>query len=239
MFTPDVAAKDAPSGGRATLHKIAFPLLRVAVGIAVLVYLAKAGQINLYSLTRLSHAWRVTLIAVGFLLLDILMMSLRASLLFRSARLALSLGDSLQLNLIGFLFSTFLPGAAGGDIAKVVYATRENHGRRAEVATVLILDRLVGLFSLVVLPLLFAPFFLALLRSIPLLRRLLYLDALLAALMVIGAALVTFSASTRSWAAWSVGRWRKSEISPSASSTQWQCKAGPRVRCPSPSSSRL
>lgn len=208
MLTADVATKGAPSSGRATLRKIAFPFLRVAVGVAVLVYLAKSGQINLYSLTRLSHAWPITLIAVGFLLLDILVMSMRASLLFRSARLALSLADSFQLNLIGFLFSTFLPGAAGGDIAKVVYAARENHGRRAEVATILILDRLVGLFSLLVLPLMFAPFFLALLGSIPVLRRLLCLDALLAALMVIGAALVTFSASTRSWVAWSLGRWR-------------------------------
>jgi len=209
MLTADAAAKVSPSGAHSALRKVAFPFLRVAVGIVVLVYLAKSGQINLHSLTRLFHAWPITLIAVGFLLLDILMMSMRASLLFRSARLALSLGDSFQLNLIGFLFSTFLPGAAGGDIAKVVYATRENQGRRAEVATVLILDRLVGLFSLVVLPLLFAPFFLALLRSIPVLRRLLYLDALLAVVMVIGAALVTFSASTRSWVAWSLGRWRK------------------------------
>jgi uncharacterized membrane protein YbhN (UPF0104 family) len=144
---------------------------------------------------------------VGFLLFDILMMSIRASLLFRNARLSLALGSSFQLNLIGFLFSTFLPGAAGGDIAKLMYATRQNYGRRAEVATVLILDRFVGLFSLVLLPILFAPFFLNLLRSLSVLRRLLYLDALLAGLMIVCVALVTFSASTRSWVARSLSTW--------------------------------
>jgi uncharacterized membrane protein YbhN (UPF0104 family) len=207
MFTTDLTPRVATTWDSVTLRKIVFLLLRVAIGITILVYLARSGQINFSSLTRLFRVWPITLAAVGFLLFDILMMSIRASLLFRSARLSLSLGSSFQLNLIGFLFSTFLPGAAGGDIAKLVYATRQNYGRRAEVATVLILDRFVGLFSLVLLPILFAPFFLDLLRSLSVLRRLLYLDALLAGLMVVSVALVTFSVSIRSWLARSLGRW--------------------------------
>src|SRR5258708_7922965 len=207
MFKTDAAPQPATSPERVVPWKTVFLLLRVAIGIAVLAYLAKSGQINFSSLIRLFHAWPITLTAVLFLLLDILMMSVRASLLFRTARLSLSLANSVQLNLVGFLFSTFLPGAAGGDIAKVVYATRENHGRRAEVATVLILDRLAGLFSLVVLPLLFAPSFPDLLRSVPVLRRLLYVDALLAGLMLVGAALVMFFTPTRSWVTWLLDRW--------------------------------
>lgn len=206
MFTTDLTAKVATSWDSVTLRKIAFLLLRVAIGITILVYLAKSGQINFSSLTRPFRVWPITLAAVGFLLLDILIMSVGASLLFRSARLSLSLGSSFQLNLIGFLFSMFLPGPAGGDIAKLVYATRQNHGSRAEVATVLILDHFVGLFSLVLLPILFAPFFL-LLRSLSVLRRLLYMDALLAGLMAVSVALVTFFASTRSWVARSLGTW--------------------------------
>src|SRR5258707_8267553 len=207
MFTTDLTPRIATTWDSVTLRKIVFLLLRVAIGLTILVYLAKSGPINFSSLTRLFGVWPIILVDVGFLLLDILIMSIRASLLFRSARLSLSLGSSFQLNLIGFLFSTFLPGAAGGDIARLVYATRQNHGCRAEVATVLILDRFVGLFSLVLLPILFAPFFLDLLRSLSVLRRLLYMDALLAGLMVVSVALVTFSASTRSWVARSPGKW--------------------------------
>jgi glycosyltransferase 2 family protein len=207
MFTADLTPKVATSWNSVTLRKIAFQLLRVAIGMTILVYLAKSGRVNFSSLTRLFRVWPITLAAVGFLLLDILMMSIRASLLFRSARLSLSPANGFQLNLIGFLFSTFLPGAAGGDIARLVYATRQNHGRRAEVATVLILDRFVGLFSLVVLPILLAPFFLDLLRSLSMLRRLLYTDALLAGLMVASVALVTSSAFTRSWVVRSLGAW--------------------------------
>ena len=207
MSPAEASQKAAKSSGGATLRKGAFLLLRLAFGVAILGYLAKSGQINFSTLVWLFRAWPLTLAAVGIMLFDIFIMSIRASLLFRNARLTLSVGHSFQLNLIGFLFSTFLPGAAGGDIAKVVYATRENRGRRAEVATVLILDRLVGLFSLVLLPLLFAPFFPDLLRAVSVLRGLLYLDALLAGLMLVGAALVMFFAPTRLWVAWLLGRW--------------------------------
>ena len=189
------------------LRKTVFLILRLAIGVGILVYLATSGQINFASLVRLLHAWPITVAAMGILLVDIFIMSIRASLLFHSARLSLSLKNSIQLNLIGFLFSTFLPGAAGGDIAKLVYATRENRGRRAEVATVLILDRLVGLFSLVLLPLLFAPFFPDLLRSVAVLRRIVVADAVLAGLMLGGTAMVMFFARTGEWVGGLLHRW--------------------------------
>lgn len=203
----ETSAKVPAKTEESALRKVAFALLRVAFGVTILAYLAKSGQLNFSSLSRLLYAWPVTVAAVGFLLLDILLMSVRASLLFRSARLSLSLVNSFQLNLVGFLFSTFLPGAAGGDIAKLVYATRENHGRRTVVATVLVLDRVIGLFSLVLLPLLFAPFFPDLIRSVPALRRVLYVDALLAIGMLVGATLVMFFAPTRTWVVRLLGRW--------------------------------
>jgi glycosyltransferase 2 family protein len=82
---------------------------------------------------------------MGVLLIDILFMSIRVSLLFHAQRLSLSFWNAIQLTLVGFFFSTFLPGAAGGDLAKLYYATREYEGRRAEVATVLLFDRIIGL----------------------------------------------------------------------------------------------
>lgn len=207
MLQTEAEAKGVTTSKDSTLRKAVFISLRVAFGVAILIYLAKSGQLDFSSLDRLRHEWPLTIAAVGFLLLDIFFMSVRASLLFHSARLSLSLTNSLQLNLVGFLFSTFLPGAAGGDIAKVVYATRENQGRRTEVTTVLILDRVVGLFSLVLLPLLFAPFFPDLLRSIPALRRVLILDSLVAIGIAAGATLVMFFAPTRKLASRALARW--------------------------------
>ncbi len=207
MTATDTIPSSTTTSRPSLLRKALVLLLRLAFGVGIIFYLAKSGQIDLSSLGRLGHAWTLTFAAVGVLFLDILFMSIRASLLFRSARLTLSLSNSVQLNLIGFFFSTFLPGAAGGDIAKLVYATKENRGRRAEVATVLVLDRLVGLFSLILLPLLFAPFFPGLLRSVPVLKRILYLDGLLGAAMLFGSALLMFFTPVRTWLASLLGRW--------------------------------
>src|SRR5260370_1265028 len=50
MFKTDAAPQPATSPDRAVPRKTVFLLLRVAIGIAVLAYLAKSGQINFSSL---------------------------------------------------------------------------------------------------------------------------------------------------------------------------------------------
>lgn len=161
-------------------RRILLTFVRLGVGIGLLAYLARSGIIDLRALSRLFTAWPITLAAVVLILLDIVLMALRLSWLFRPHGLHLRLSTSLKLTLVGFFFATFLPGAAGGDLAKVFYAARENNGRRAEVITVLIFDRAIGLFSLLILPLLFAPMFPGLLRAVPGLRILLITVAFLA-----------------------------------------------------------
>src|ERR1700741_2051676 len=102
MFPTDALRTPATNPHLGTLRKTVLLVLRLAIGVGILAYLGKSRQINLPSLIRLLHGWRITVAAVGLLLLDIFMMSIRASLLFRNARLSLSLGNSIQLNLIGF-----------------------------------------------------------------------------------------------------------------------------------------
>jgi uncharacterized membrane protein YbhN (UPF0104 family) len=67
MATTEATPKVATSSNHAALRKTVFLLLRMAIGIAILVYLAKSGQINFASLIRLLHAWPLTLTAVLFL----------------------------------------------------------------------------------------------------------------------------------------------------------------------------
>lgn len=166
--------------------KILLMLVRLGIGIGLLVYLAKSGIIDLRPLSKLLTAWPITLAAVAILLFDVFLMASRLSWLFRPQGLHLSLQMSWQLTLVGFFFTTFLPGAAGGDIARSFYATRENRGRRTEIITVVILDRVIGLFSMLLLPLLFAPMFPKLIQSVPVLRYLLATVALLAACLLVG-----------------------------------------------------
>jgi uncharacterized protein (TIRG00374 family) len=154
-----------PSGDRkpgkpaASLRRILLGAIRFGIGIVLLVYLAKSGFIRLHDLDRLLAAWPLTLLALALISLHIALISWRLSLLFRPQGLRLPYVSAVKLNLVELFFDNFLPGAAGGTVAKLFYATRENQGRRTEVATVILLDRAVGISSLILLPLLFAPFF--------------------------------------------------------------------------------
>ena len=169
----------APGNSSGSVRKIAFLVLRMAIGIALLVWLERSGALNFHAFVRLLRIWPLTLAAVAILLLDLVLMSIRISLLFHAQNLALSLEDAFHLTLTGFIFSMFLLGTAGGEVARFYYAGRQNQGNRAEIAAALLLDRLIGLLSMILLPLLFAPFSLHLIHSLPAVERILFMDALL------------------------------------------------------------
>ena len=174
-------------------RRVLLMLLRIAIGAGLLAYLAKSGVIDVRALSKLFTSWRITLTAVTLLLVDSALMSVRLSWLFRPQGLNLRFGTSLKLALVGFFFSTFLPGAAGGDLSKLFYTTRGSGGRRIEIMTVVLLDRAIGLFSLLLLPLIFAPMFTQTLRSEFALRGLLLTLGLLALCVAVGFFLCLFS----------------------------------------------
>ncbi|HKQ88893.1 MAG TPA: lysylphosphatidylglycerol synthase transmembrane domain-containing protein [Candidatus Acidoferrales bacterium] len=180
---------------------ILWAIVRLAVGVALLVYLAKSRLIDFGELTKLFTAWPITLAALALIFLDIFFMSIRLCWLFRPQGLHLPLLRSLDLTLVSSFFATFLPGAAGGDLAKLFYAAKENKGRRAEIVTTIAFDRAVGLFSILLLPLLFAPLFVPLIRSAPALRILLAITAALAAGMLAAFLLCLFRQASMSRAA--------------------------------------
>jgi glycosyltransferase 2 family protein len=171
---------ETPRAQKSARHPL-FTGLRLAAGVAILVYLARSGIISFAALSKLIVAWPITLAAIGVFLVDIFLMALRTSWLFRPLGMNLTVWKSMQLTLVSIFFSTFLPGAGGGDLVKLYYATKENVGRRTEVATVLMFDRTIGFFAMLILPFFFVPMSLALIQSVPMLRSILVLIAFLSA----------------------------------------------------------
>jgi hypothetical protein len=168
-------------------------LLRFAIGAGLLAYLAKSGIVDFRALSKLFTTWRITFAAVTLLLIDSALMSVRLSWLFRPLGLHLRFSTSLKLGLVGFFFATFLPGAAGGDLSRIFYTTRGSGGRRVEIMTVVLLDRAIGLFSLLLLPLIFAPMFAQHLESESALRSLLLTIGLLTLGVAAGFVVCLFS----------------------------------------------
>jgi uncharacterized protein (TIRG00374 family) len=185
---------------KATRH-IILTGLRLAAGILILVYLARSGIINFGALTKLIVEWPITLAAIAVFLVDVVLMALRMSWLFRPLGMRLTLIKSMQLTLVSLFFSTFLPGAGGGDLVKLYYATKENTGRRTKITTILLFDRAIGFFAMLILPFFFVPLFLPLIHAVPLLRSILILIAYISASFLATFLLCAFNRSMRNFLA--------------------------------------
>jgi uncharacterized protein (TIRG00374 family) len=131
-------------------------LVRIAVGLGLIVWLAASGAIDWTRLFGLARAWPLTVGAVFVLFLTVVLTSWRLCMLLAVQGLHLPVSASLRLTLIGALFSNVLPGSSGGDLVRVYLAARPNAGRRTEIATTLIIDRVIGLLALLTAPLVVA-----------------------------------------------------------------------------------
>ncbi len=158
--------------------------LRLAIAVGLLGALSRSGAIRWGSLLGLLRAWPLAGAALVLLFGVLGLTSRRLCVLLGARGYRLRLFDSLRLTLIGAFFNTGLPGMAGGDVVRVVYAAGGNPGRRAEIATVMGLDKAIGLLGLLVWSLLAALLALPLLAAQPVLRGLVGAAGLAAATLL-------------------------------------------------------
>jgi len=152
-----------------------YMLLRLALGLGLLVYLSASDVMDWERLAGLGRAWPLALAALGCLALAAIGLGAwRLCLLMRPHRLHLSFAASARLTLIGLFFNTCLPGATGGDVVKIYYAMQGNGGRRLEIATVMMLDRVAGLLGILSFTLVLAFFFRPMLAAFAILNRLVW-----------------------------------------------------------------
>jgi uncharacterized protein (TIRG00374 family) len=80
----------------------------------------------------------------------IFLMAVRWQILLTASDIAIPFFTLVRLHYLGFFFNTFMPGGAGGDVVKAVYLTR-HCSRKAEAATIVVVDRVIGLIGLLAL----------------------------------------------------------------------------------------
>lgn len=163
-----------------------FAVFRTALGLGLVVYLVVSGTIDGAALIGLAQHWPVAVVALGCMFGAACLASWRLCLLMQPQALHLSFSASLRLTLIGLFFNTCLPGATGGDIVRIYYAAKDNPGRRIEIVTIFLLDRVAGMFSILLLPLLLSPFFAQALASQTILQTLLWATAFGLSMMIVG-----------------------------------------------------
>ncbi len=159
-------------------------LFRVVIAAVLLIYLWHSGAIDWSDLIGLIEAWPLAGAATILLLTAAAVGSSRLCVLLKPQGLHLSFMDSFRLLLVGQFFNTFLPSSTGGDVVKIYYASAGNRGRRTEVTTIILLDRAFGMFTMVLWPLLAAPFFATIISDSQTLQSLLWADALVVVILV-------------------------------------------------------
>lgn len=121
------------------------------------------------------------LIATGLLAVLSLTVALRWQRIVETLGYRMSFGDSWRIVLISLFFNQFLPSGVGGDVVRVVSATRLGLPRGPAVVSVVV-DRLCGLFAVglcILAGLLYLPS-----------GKVFYADLTLAGLLIVGFALL-------------------------------------------------
>ena len=89
------------------------------------------------------------LLALLFMLLGLMAAGLRWHTLLQAQGVAISAPRVLRLFFIGQFFNSFLPGSCGGDVVRVYYVFRETQLKRTEAASTVLVDRGVGLLTII------------------------------------------------------------------------------------------
>lgn len=108
----------------------------------------------------------------GFLCFGLVLLcgALRWQLLMRVQGIHLGLFRVWQLVMIGMFYNLFLPGGTGGDLVKVFYAVREAPKSKSAVFLSVVVDRITGMFALILVSLGVFLFFRETLMALPLVR---------------------------------------------------------------------
>ncbi len=162
--------------------------LRVAIGLGLLLYVISAtggwaGTQKLFTTPWLFPS----LVALVFF--GAAIESKRMGILFRPHQIPISFLYGYQLVAISALFNFCIPGGTGGDVVKGYYLVSSHKKKGIEIATIILADRVIALFSLLVLILLLALINMSTVLTYPLVGGLVLLSGVGAVLLVLGTAL--------------------------------------------------
>jgi uncharacterized membrane protein YbhN (UPF0104 family) len=143
--------------------------LLLAAGVAYYVVRHRVDDQSKRELGRIFlHAPLVLLAAVGVFSAQMLLGAQRLRVLLAPQGVCIGYWRSLRLTYLGAFFDTFGVTSVGGDAVKAVYLAREApRERRVDAISVLLLDRLMGLWGLLALTLLTTLLHLDALRADP------------------------------------------------------------------------
>ena len=132
-------------------RRVLFGTLKIAIPIAIIVGLV--GNVDQTEMTQLRARpkhWGLLTGAFSLVMAAICCNFVRWYLLVRTLRLQFRLRDAFRLGFLGYLLNFVSFGSVGGDLFKALALAHEQPGRRTEAVASVIVDRMVGLYALLV-----------------------------------------------------------------------------------------
>lgn len=132
--------------------KTLLTLAQIILTAGILAWLFRDGETDRKILAALSHA-NVAWLAAAFACFGVVEVAgiTRWQILLRVQGIHIGWWRLAALFLIGVLFNPFLPGGTGGDVAKIFYLLKETPDRKPAAMLAVLMDRLMGLFGLIVI----------------------------------------------------------------------------------------
>jgi uncharacterized membrane protein YbhN (UPF0104 family) len=120
-------------------YRLKVPHPIVEVGVGRMLRAAASG----------SRPW-LLILAVLIFPLTFIITSVRWWWLLRVLEIYITVGRAFVLNMVGAFYNTFLLGSTGGDVLKAYFASKHTIHRTRAVLSVIV-DRIIGLFALVIM----------------------------------------------------------------------------------------
>lgn len=128
-------------------------LIRAAISLGflgLLFFLVREDiPVIVSTLRNMDH--RIAALATLIFLAAVSILAVRLRLIFSVKGIPISLPESANLTLVGYFFNNFLPTSVGGDIVKAMCAARVT-GSGVKSATAVLMDRIFGLFTFILIP---------------------------------------------------------------------------------------
>lgn len=137
--------------------KWAFAVLKIGISLVAVIFIIKRIDIDHLFSTIHNASFPLLAIAIAFFIASKVVSAYRLNIYFANIDLKLSVVDNLKLYLLGMFYNLFLPGGIGGDGYKVWLLHKRGGGRMKQLAAAVLLDRVNGMYAIILLVLIAIP----------------------------------------------------------------------------------
>ena len=122
-------------------------IARITIVIMIFILLVYFDVLDLEKVQKMIVRWWTGAAAI-FFLSSVIISMFRWQILLNAVGIQPGFKMVMRLSFIGYAFSTVIPGAVSGDIIKAYYIVKGLNNKRTAAATTIVMDRVVGLFTM-------------------------------------------------------------------------------------------